>query len=91
MPAPDYLVFHNVAEVFSITVSISIFGLGWFTYKRTRNYHSLFIFEIRMFQRKYRFKARSKISTSSWISPSNRFVPFGIGFRFFKTCVSGSV
>ncbi|AOP36316.1 hypothetical protein A0128_20050 [Leptospira tipperaryensis] len=43
IPAPDYLVFHNIAEVFSITVSVSIFGLGWFTYKRTRNYHSLFI------------------------------------------------
>ncbi|RHX84172.1 MASE3 domain-containing protein [Leptospira stimsonii] len=43
IPARDYLVFHNVAEVFSVTVSISIFGLGWFTYKRTRNYHSLFI------------------------------------------------
>ncbi|MBM9578134.1 histidine kinase [Leptospira sp. 201903070] len=40
---PVYLVFHNIAEVFSITVSISIFGLGWFTYKRTRDYHSLFI------------------------------------------------
>ncbi|TGK26020.1 hypothetical protein EHO98_01335 [Leptospira stimsonii] len=43
IPARDYLVFHNIAEVFSVTVSISIFGLGWFTYKRTRNYHSLFI------------------------------------------------
>ncbi|PJZ52095.1 MASE3 domain-containing protein [Leptospira adleri] len=43
IPSNDYLVFHNIAEVFSITVSVSIFGLGWLTYKRTRNYHSLFI------------------------------------------------
>ncbi len=38
-----YLLFHNVAEFFSIMVSLSIFGVGWYTYKQSRDRHALFL------------------------------------------------
>lgn len=38
-----YLVFHNVAEIFSVIVSMSIFGLGWTSYTRTHDRHSLYL------------------------------------------------
>jgi two-component sensor histidine kinase len=39
----SYLVFHNIAEFFSIMVSLSIFGLGWYSFDKGRNCHSLFL------------------------------------------------
>lgn len=39
----SYLVFHNIAEFFSVIVSLSIFGLGWFTYEQSKNRHALFL------------------------------------------------
>ncbi len=38
-----YLVFHNIAEFFSVMVSLSIFGVGWFTYEQSRDRHILFL------------------------------------------------
>ncbi|MDQ7814608.1 MAG: MASE3 domain-containing protein [Patescibacteria group bacterium] len=38
-----YLLFHNISEFLSIIVSISIFSVGWFTYKQTKNSFTLFI------------------------------------------------
>lgn len=38
-----YLVFHNVAEFFSVIVSFSIFGLGWYAYDQNKELHSLFL------------------------------------------------
>ncbi len=43
MDVPQYLVFHNVAEFFSVMVSMSIFGVGWFTYDQSKNRHVLFL------------------------------------------------
>jgi len=43
MDIAPYLVFHNIAEVFSIMVSFSIFGVGWFTYEQSKNRHALFL------------------------------------------------
>lgn len=43
MGVPHYLIFHNVAEFFSIVVSFSIFGLGWYAYDQNNNQHSLFL------------------------------------------------
>ncbi|GBF38855.1 MASE3 domain-containing protein [Leptospira johnsonii] len=40
---PPYLVFHNIAESFSIIVSMSIFGVGWFTYAQSKDSHTLFL------------------------------------------------
>ena len=43
MDIASFLVFHNLAEFFSVMVSLSIFGVGWFTYNQTKNRHSLFL------------------------------------------------
>lgn len=43
MDVPEYLVFHNIAEIFSVMVSMSIFGVGWFTFDQSRNRHVLFL------------------------------------------------
>ncbi|HAD03800.1 MAG TPA: hypothetical protein DCF93_03835, partial [Desulfuromonas sp.] len=39
----SYLVFHNIAEFFSIMVSLSVFGIGWFAYDQSKNRHALFL------------------------------------------------
>jgi PAS domain S-box-containing protein len=43
MDIASYLVFHNIAEFFSVMVSLSIFGVGWFTYEQSKNRHALFL------------------------------------------------
>jgi len=43
MAPASYVVFHNFAELFSIMVALSIFGMGWFAYDQTRNRHALFL------------------------------------------------
>lgn len=43
MEKTNYLAFHNVAEFFSIVVSFSIFGVGWYTYDQSKNHHALFL------------------------------------------------
>jgi PAS domain S-box-containing protein len=43
MDTASYLVFHNIAEWFSIMVSISIFGVGWFTFEQSKDRHALFL------------------------------------------------
>jgi PAS domain S-box-containing protein len=43
MTTHAYLIFHNTAELFSIIVSYSIFGVAWFSYQQSQNRHSLFL------------------------------------------------
>src|SRR5512133_403290 len=43
MDGGSYAVFHNVAEFFSIMVSLSMFGVGWFTYDQSKDRHALFL------------------------------------------------
>lgn len=43
MDIHHYLVFHNIAESFSIMVSLSIFGIGWFSYPQSRDRKALFL------------------------------------------------
>ena len=43
MDSASYLLFHNIAEFFSIMVSLSIFGVGWHTYNQSRDRHALFL------------------------------------------------
>ena len=40
---PTYLVFHNIAEFFSIMVSLSVFGVGWFSHEQSRDRHAVFL------------------------------------------------
>ncbi|MBI5606450.1 MAG: PAS domain-containing protein [Deltaproteobacteria bacterium] len=39
----SYLLFHNITEFFSIMVSLSMFGLGWFTYEQSKDRQALFL------------------------------------------------
>jgi PAS domain S-box-containing protein len=43
MDIASYLVIHNIAEFFSVMVSLSIFSVGWFTFDQSRNRHALFL------------------------------------------------
>lgn len=43
MDIASYLVFHNIAEFFSVMVSLAIFSVGWFTFDQSRNRHALFL------------------------------------------------
>lgn len=38
-----YYLFHNLVEFFSIFVSLSVFGVGWFAYDQSRDRHALFL------------------------------------------------
>lgn len=40
---PSYLLFHNIVEFFGIMVSLSMFGLGWYTYDQSKDRHALFL------------------------------------------------
>ena len=41
LAAPTYLVFHNAVEFFSVAVSVSIFGLGWYSFGLSRSRYGL--------------------------------------------------
>jgi signal transduction histidine kinase len=43
MEKSSYLVFHNVAEFFSIMVSLCVFSVGWYTYDQSKDQRSLFL------------------------------------------------
>ncbi|MDA3970966.1 MAG: hypothetical protein PF442_06425 [Desulfobulbaceae bacterium] len=43
MDSAPYLVFHNIAESFSVLVSLSIFSMGWFAYDQSKNRNALFL------------------------------------------------
>ena len=43
MDSASYLLFHNIAEFFSIMVSLSIFSVGWYTYNQSKDRHALFL------------------------------------------------
>ena len=38
-----YLAFHNITEFFSMMVSFSLFGVGWYSYKQSRDSRALFL------------------------------------------------
>jgi signal transduction histidine kinase len=43
MEKGTYLAFHNIAEFFSIIVSVSVFSVGWYTYDQSRDRHALLL------------------------------------------------
>ena len=43
LSVPTYLVFHDVSEFFSVMVSLSIFGIGWYSYDQSKNRNALFL------------------------------------------------
>ncbi|WP_281640031.1 MASE3 domain-containing protein, partial [Leptospira selangorensis] len=42
-PIESFVVFHNITEIFSIIVSFSIFGLGYYSYSQSRNAQTYFL------------------------------------------------
>lgn len=42
-PIESFVVFHNITEIFSIIVSFSIFGLGYYSYSQSRNTQTYFL------------------------------------------------
>ncbi len=43
LDASTYLPFHNVVEFLTIVVSLSVFSVGWFSYRQSKNNFTLFI------------------------------------------------
>ena len=43
MEKGTYLAFHNIAEFFSIIVSLSVFSVGWHTYDQSKDRHALLL------------------------------------------------
>ncbi|UFS71468.1 GAF domain-containing protein [Geomonas sp. RF6] len=43
MEKSSYLVFHNIAEFFSIMVSLCVFSVGWYTYDQSKDQRSLLL------------------------------------------------
>ena len=43
MAPASYLLFHNIVEFFSVMVSLSMFGIGWYTYDQSKDRHALFL------------------------------------------------
>ena len=43
MEKSSYLIFHNVAEFFSIMVSLCVFSVGWYTYDQSKDQRALLL------------------------------------------------
>jgi PAS domain S-box-containing protein len=87
MTPASYLVFHNIAEFFSIMVSLSMFGLGWYTYEQSKDRHALFLsitfFGIGIMDFMHTL---SNAAMPAFITPnsSNKSIQFWIGARLFQ-------
>ncbi|MBI5740155.1 MAG: hypothetical protein HZA16_05475 [Nitrospirae bacterium] len=89
--APEpYVVFHNIAEFFSIMVSLSIFGVGWFTYERSGNRHALFLSAAFLAIGLMDFMhTMSNAAMPAFITPnsSNKSTRFWVAARLFQAAV----
>ncbi|MDD5167277.1 MAG: MASE3 domain-containing protein, partial [Syntrophales bacterium] len=82
----SYVAFHNIVEYFSIMVSLSIFGVGWFTYGQTRDRHALFISAAFLTIGLLDFlHSLSNAAMPAFITPnsSNKSIQFWIAARLF--------
>ncbi|MBF0552011.1 MAG: PAS domain S-box protein, partial [Deltaproteobacteria bacterium] len=43
LDAATYLILHNIIELFSVLVSLSIFGVGWYAFDQSKNHQALFL------------------------------------------------
>jgi PAS domain S-box-containing protein len=90
MGISSYLVFHNVAEFFSVMVSFSIFGLGWYAYDQNRDRHSLFLsvaflaIGLMDFMHTLGYAGMPPLITPN---VPNKATQFWIGVRFFSAVV----
>ena len=87
MDAAPYLVFHNIAEFFSIMVSLSMFGVGWFTYDQSKDRHALFLGTAFLAIGLIDFMhTMSMVSMPDFITPNlpNKSVQFWVAVRLFQ-------
>ena len=86
----SYLLFHNVAESFSIMVSFSIFGLGWFSYPENKDQHSVFFSTAFIaiglidFMHMLAYPGMPDLITPN---SANKSTQFWIIVRFFSACI----
>lgn len=86
----SYLLFHNIAESFSIMVSFSIFGLGWFGYPENKDQHSIFFstafiaIGLMDFMHMLAYPGMPDLITPN---TANKSTQFWIIVRFFSACV----
>jgi len=86
----SYVVFHNIAEFFSIMVSLSIFGVGWYTYDRSKDQRALFLGAAFLAIGIMDFMhAMSNAAMPAFITPntSNKSTQFWIAVRLFGASV----
>jgi len=86
LDAATYLVFHNVSELFSVVVALSVFGLGWFAYSRSKDRHALFLslafLAVGLLDLMHTFTYRGMPAFFSYNNP-NKATEFWIISRFF--------
>ncbi|EQA43445.1 histidine kinase [Leptospira broomii serovar Hurstbridge str. 5399] len=86
----SYLLFHNITEFFSIVVSLSIFGVCWFTYERSKDDHALFLgtsflaIGVLDFMHTLAYSGMSDLVTPN---SANKSTQFWIAARFFNASV----
>lgn len=87
MQPASYLVFHNIAEFFSVMVSFSMFGLIWYTYDQSKDRHSLFLGTAFLGVGIMDFMhTLSMTAMPSFITPNlpNKSVQFWVAVRLFQ-------
>lgn len=90
METASYLVFHNTAETFSIVVSLSLFGVGWYTYSQSKDGHMLFLSTAFLAIGLMDFMhALSYTGMPYFFTPNsaNKSTQFWIAVRLFTACV----
>ena len=87
MDGASYLLFHNIAEFFSIMVSLSIFGVGWNTYNQSKDRHALFLSAAFLSIGLMDFMhTMASAAMPAFITPNstNKSAQFWIAVRFFE-------
>ncbi len=82
-----YLLFHNITEFFSIMVSLSIFGVGWYSYDQSRDRHVLFLSAAFLVIGLLDFMhVLANAAMPAFVTPnsSNKSTQFWIAARFFS-------
>ncbi len=87
MATASYVVFHNLAEFFSVMVSLSMFGVGWYTFDQSKDRHALFLSAAFLAIGLMDFMhTMSNAAMPAFITPnsSNKSTQFWIAVRLFQ-------
>ncbi len=88
---PSYLIFHNIIEFFSVMVSLSIFGIGWYSYDQSKNCNALFLstafLAIGLFDFMHTLSYSSIMPAFFSPNTSNKGILFWLAARLTSGCV----